>query len=70
MKIHIKSLEVETDYGRRTVQLAVPIAVEIDPASNEMPLVFHSLTNMFWDVVRKIAISAPEFVKAMSKAEA
>jgi len=68
MKIHIKSIEIETDVGRRTVALSTPIA--IDPTASEMPPVFRSLADLFWNLVRQCALQTPEFMKAMSKAEA
>ena len=68
MKIHIKAVSVETDMGCRTVQLTTPIA--IDPTSSEMPPVFGSLADLFWNIVRQCALEAPEFMKSMSKAEA
>ena len=68
MKIHIKSIEIETDVGRRTVTLTNPIAV--DPTEAQMPRVFGSLADLFWNIVRQIALHNPEFVKSMSKAEA
>ena len=68
MKIHIKSIEIETDVGRRTVTLTTPIAV--DPTASEMPPAFRSLTDLFWNIVRQSALQTPEFMKSMSKAEA
>ena len=68
MKIQIKSLEIETDFGRRTVHLTTPI--EVDPTASVMPPAFRSLSEMFWDLVRQIALQTPEFMKAMSKAKA
>ena len=68
MKIHIKSIEIETDVGRRTVTLTNPIAV--DPTAPEMPPAFGSLAGLFWNIVRQLALHNPEFVKSMSKAEA
>lgn len=68
MKIYIKSIEVVTDFGLRTVHLSTPIAV--DPTASEMPSVFRSLTDQLWSIVHKFAIEAPEFMKSLSKAEA
>lgn len=68
MKIHIKAITIETNMGSRSVQLTMPITV--DPTSSEMPPVFGSLTDLFWNIVRQCALEAPEFMKSMSKAEA
>ena len=68
MKIHIKAIEIETDMGRRAIQLTTPITV--DPTSSEMPPVFGSLADLFWNIVRQCALESPEFMKSMSKAEA
>jgi hypothetical protein len=54
MKIY--SMEVETDLGRRVVQLAAPL--EIEP-QGEMPLLFRSLTEMLWSVLREVAAQTP-----------
>lgn len=65
MKIY--SIEVETDLGRRVVQLSAPI--DVDPHS-EMPPQFRSLTEMLWKIVHQVAIQAPELAEALPKAEA
>jgi hypothetical protein len=54
MKIY--SIEVETDLGRRVIQLAAPL--EIEP-QGEMPPLFRSLTEMLWNVLREVAAQAP-----------
>jgi hypothetical protein len=46
----IMSLEVETDLGRRVVQLSAPLDVE---PRGDMPQLFRSLTEMLWSVVCK-----------------
>lgn len=63
MKIY--SIEVQTDLGRRVVQLAAPI--DIDPTV-DMPQQFRSLTEVLWGVVCEVAASAP--VPTTPKAEA
>lgn len=50
MKIY--SMEVQTDLGRRVVQLAAPI--EMDP-TGDMPAHFRSLTEVLWGVLREAA---------------
>jgi hypothetical protein len=49
MKIH--SMEVETDLGRRVVQL--DILLDVDPQVDMLPL-FRSLTEMLWRSGRKV----------------
>jgi hypothetical protein len=51
MKIY--SMEVETDLGRRVVQLAPPL--EVDPQGVMSPL-FRSLTEMLWRVLCDVAV--------------
>lgn len=63
MKIY--SMEVETDLGRRVIQLAAPL--EIEP-QGEMPPFFRSLTEMLWSVLREVAAQAPAL--SHSKVEA
>lgn len=65
MKIY--SIEVETDLGRRVVQLSAPL--DVDP-TGEMPPHFRSLTELLWNVLRQAAIQAPAFAAAAPKAEA
>lgn len=48
----IFSIEVETDLGRRVVQLSTPICVE---PVGDMPDSFRSLTGLLWDVLREVA---------------
>jgi hypothetical protein len=56
MKIY--SIEVETDLGRRVVQLSAPL--DVKPTA-EMPGAFRSLTEMLWKVLQQVAMQAPEF---------
>jgi hypothetical protein len=63
MKIY--SIEVQTDLGRRVVQLAPPI--NIDPTV-DMPQQFRSLTEALWGVVCEMAVNG--LVPATPKAEA
>lgn len=65
MKIY--SIEVETDLGRRVVQLAAPL--DVDPLG-DMPPTFRSLTEMLWNVLRQVAMNSHELAAAMPKAEA
>lgn len=65
MKIY--SMEVQTDLGRRVVQVAAPL--DIDP-SGEMPAMFRSLTEMLWDVICKSSAKATELSALAPKAEA
>ena len=65
MKIY--SMEVQTDQGRRVVQVAAPL--DVDP-SGEMPAVFRSLTEMLWDVLCKTSAKATELAALAPKAEA
>ncbi len=51
----IKSIEIETDLGRRVVQLAAPI--DVDP-TGDMPPHFRSLTELVWEVLREFATHA------------
>lgn len=57
----IKSIEVETDVGRRTVQLTAPI--DVDPAG-DMPPHFRSLTELLWKVLCEVAANPPPAPKA------
>ena len=65
MKIY--SIEVETDLGRRVVQLSAPMDVE---PTGDMPPHFRSLTELLWDVLRQVAIQGPALAAAAPKAEA
>jgi hypothetical protein len=56
MKMKIYSIEVETDLGRRVVQLSAPIDVE---PMGEMPSAFRSLTELLWDVLHQVALQGP-----------
>jgi hypothetical protein len=56
--MQIKSIEVDTDLGRRVIQISPPL--EVDP-SGEMPPHFRSLTELLWNVMRQVASQAPEF---------
>ena len=50
MKIY--SIEIETDFGRRVVKLAVPLDVE---PHGDMPAPFRSLTELLWGVLCEVA---------------
>lgn len=63
MKIY--SMEIETDLGRRVVQLAAPLDVE---PQGDMPPLFRSLTEMLWRVLCDVAVQAS--LLAPPKAEA
>ena len=65
MKIY--SMEVQTDLGRRVVQVGAPL--DIDP-SGEMPPVFRSLTEMLWDVICQMSAKSTELSALAPKAEA
>lgn len=54
MKIY--SIEVQTDLGRRVIQLEAPM--NIDPTGS-MPPQFRSLTELLWGVVCEVAENAP-----------
>ena len=56
----IKSIEVDTDAGRRTVQLTAPI--DVDP-TGEMPPPFRSLTDLLWKVLCEVAAKPPKAPK-------
>jgi hypothetical protein len=49
-------MEVETDLGRRVVQLAAPL--DVDP-QGDMPPLFRSLTEMLWHVLHEVAVQEP-----------
>ena len=61
----IKSIEVDTDLGRRVVQISPPI--EVDPTA-EMPSHFGSLIELLWNVMRQVATDPKAF--SAPKAEA
>lgn len=63
MKIY--SIEVQTDLGRRVVQLSPPL--DIDPIGDMSPE-FRSLTGVLWAVLCEVAANAP--VPTTPKAEA
>ena len=65
MKIY--SIEVETDLGRRVVQLTPPLDVE---PHGDMPPHFRSLTELLWNVLRQAAIQGPALSASTPKAEA
>jgi hypothetical protein len=65
MKIY--SIEVETDLGRRVVQLAGPL--DVNPLA-EMPPQFRSLTELLWGVLQQVALKGDELAAAAPKAEA
>jgi len=54
----IQSIEVDTDLGRRVVQLSPPL--EVDPTGG-MPLPFRSLIELLWNVVHQVAVAGPSF---------
>lgn len=55
----IFSMEIETDLGRRVVQLAAPLDVE---PRGDMPAPFRSLTDLLWTVLCEVAAESPAFV--------
>ena len=63
MKIY--SIEIQTDLGRRVIQLAAPIDVD---ASGDMPPVFRSLTETLWGFLREVAAQAPTPTTPMAEA--
>ena len=64
----INYIEVVTDLGRRGLQLSPPI--EVDP-TGEMPAHFRTLTtDVFWGIIKKIAIHGSELAATVHKAEA
>ena len=65
MKIY--SMEVQTDLGRRVVQIATPI--EVDPRG-EMPAVFRSLTEMLWEGICQVSAQSAELAARAPKVEA
>jgi hypothetical protein len=67
-KMKIKSIEVETDFGRRHIQLTAPI--DVDPTSEVPPAQFRSLTDLLWNVLRQVAIQSPQLAATAPKVEA
>lgn len=65
MKIY--SIEVETDLGRRVVQLSPPL--DVDP-SRDMPAHFRALIDVLWGVVQQVAIHGTDLAATAPKAEA
>ncbi len=65
MKIY--SIEVETDLGRRVVQLSAPLDVE---PHSEMPPNFRSLTEALWAVLCEVSSKGAELAAMAPKAEA
>ena len=64
----IKSIEVETDLGRRVLQLSPPI--EVDP-TGEMPAHFRTLTtDVLWGILKQVALHGAELAAMAPKAEA
>lgn len=61
----IKSIEVDTDLGRRVVEISPPL--DVDP-TGEMPPNFRSLTELLWNVLRQVA--AQPLALTAPKAEA
>lgn len=63
----IKAIAVETEFGRRTVQLAVPL--DVDPMGKMPPPHFvQSLVEKLWDVLHQVAIQAPGFTAPKAEA--
>ena len=65
MKIY--SIEVETDLGRRVVQLSAPL--DVDPRG-DMPPHFRSLIEILWGVLQQVAIHGTDLAASAPKAEA
>jgi hypothetical protein len=65
--VKIFALMVDTDLGRRTVQLSPPVDVE---PFGDMPPKFRSLTEMYWKTICEIAAQGPALAAAAPKAEA
>ena len=65
--VKIYALTIETDLGRRTVQLSPPVDVE---PFGDMPPKFRSLTEMYWKTICEIATQGPALAAAAPKAEA
>jgi hypothetical protein len=63
----IFTIEVETDLGRRVIQLAAPI--DVDPLG-DMPVRFHDLIGMLWGAMHGIALQGPALAALAPKAEA
>lgn len=61
----IISLEVNTDLGRRVIQLGAPI--EVDP-QGEMSPIFRGLTELAWKMICEVAADPASY--APPKAEA
>jgi hypothetical protein len=57
----ILSIEVQTDVGRRVIQLGVPL--DVDP-NGDMPIQFRSLTEVLWGLLRDGAVEIPVPQKA------
>jgi hypothetical protein len=63
MKIY--TMEVETDLGRRVVQLSPPLDVE---PQGDMSPPFRSLTDLLWRTLCEVAAQAPAFVAPKAEA--
>ena len=63
----LKSIEIDTDQGRRIIQISPPI--DVDP-TGAMPPHFRSLTEHVWDVIRHVALHGSELAAGAPKAEA
>lgn len=65
----INSIEVDTDHGRRVLQLSPPLEVDV---TGEMPAALRSLTtDVLWGILQQVAIHGPELAALASpKAEA
>lgn len=53
----IKSVEIDTDFGRRIIQISPPL--EVDPASS-MPEYFPTLIAMLWEMLHPEAFKGAE----------
>ncbi len=65
---YVKSVEIDTDKGRRHIRLTAPI--DIDPTSATPSAQFQSLAKMLWDVLHQVALQVPTLAVAAPKVEA
>jgi hypothetical protein len=63
----INSIEIDTDLGRRVIQISPPL--DVDP-SGDMPVPFRSLTDLLWSVLCQVASQGAAIAAAAPKAEA
>jgi hypothetical protein len=61
----IFAIEVQTDLGRRVVQLAAPL--DIEPTGDMVPP-FRSLTELLWNVLCEVAAHPPAPTTPKAKA--